>query len=256
MTAGVGPPEAPATAPPAAPKMNTLQRLVGAIAAPTRTFEEIARRPDVLWPLLIYFVLGILFVIAIVPRIDFETAMREEIEASGRKLPEEELDRTVRFTAGLAKAGFYASPLIGIAMYAIVAGVLLLTFRLIGGEGNYKQAFSATLYAWVPLVIKSVAMTAVVLARGTVDLPELNNVVLSNPGFLVDPKENAVLFAALSSLDLFTIWSLALFAIAFSYIARVSKAKAAAVIVSWWLVITFVQVGFTALGAAAKARQS
>jgi len=60
--------------------------------------------------------------------------------------------------------------------------------------------------------------------------------VRSNLGFLVSMKSNPMAFAVLTSLDIFTIWVLILFIIGFTYVARVSKAKAATIVVTLWLV--------------------
>ena len=71
-----------------------------------------------------------------------------------------------RMTKAGGKVFAWAAPGIFVIWYLLVAGVLLLTFRLMGGEGNFSQAFSATLYAWMPQVISSIIGTIVAVARG------------------------------------------------------------------------------------------
>jgi hypothetical protein len=63
-------------------------------------------------------------------------------------------------------------------------------------------------------------------------------------------KEQPVLFSALSSFDLFTIWTIFLLAVGFSAFSRFSKAKSATIIVSLWIVMILIRVGFAAMGAA------
>lgn len=247
MTAGVDAPQAPVSDPAAAPKTNTLQRLVGALFAPTATFEGIARKPNVLVPLIIYIVWSIASSVLMVPHMDFETSSREQIEKTQPNLAPEDVDRMVKMNAGIVKGMFYASPVISIIFFVILAAILLGAFRILGGEGDFLQALSVTIYAWTPQLLKAIATLIIVMVRGKVDLIELNTIVRSNPGFLVDMNEHPVLFSLLSSLDLFTIWTVALLSIGFAYVSRFSKAKAATIVISLWAFWTVLKVGGAAV---------
>lgn len=247
--AGAGLP--PVNSVPPEPKPNALQRIVGAIIAPSATFASIARRPDFAVILVLYVLLGIVSSITMVKYIDFESGIREQMESTNRNMKPEDIDRSVRFGAAAAKGIMYASPILSLAVYAIIAGVLLIAFRAMGGEGTFLQAFSVTLYAWVPMMIKGLLMLVILISRGTVGIEELNNLVISNLGFLVDMKEQKVLYALLSSFDLFTFWTLALMVIGFSYVAKMTKSRAAAIVLFLWAFVVFLKVGMAALGAAA-----
>ncbi|HEY3055505.1 MAG TPA: Yip1 family protein [Thermoanaerobaculia bacterium] len=249
MTSEIG------TAPPQAPvaqqeNKGFLQRVIGVLFSPDETFQDIARRPDVLWPLVLLMVVTLASTVIVVPRMDFETMMRDNIERSGKNMAPEDADRMVRVMTASAKVFGYASPILAIAVWAIVAGVLLIAFRLFGGEGTFKQAFSVTLYGWLPLLINSIIATIILAAKGSVDPTQMSTLVRSNLAFLVDPKANPLAFAALSSLDIFTVWSLVLFVIGFAYVAGMSKARSAAIVISLWVVAIFFKVGFAAIGAA------
>ncbi|HUP48846.1 MAG TPA: YIP1 family protein [Thermoanaerobaculia bacterium] len=218
--------------------------------APVETLREIASRPDLVTPLVLILLVSLVTSIIVVPRVDFETAVRESMAQANPNLSEADLDRMVRFSAAFAKVFAYASPLLTLLILAIIAGVLLLAFRLFGGEGSFKQAFSVTLYAWIPLVIQGIAGAGILLARGSVPAEELGNLVMSNPGFLVDMKENPVVFALLSSIDVFTFWSLALFVIGFSFLSRFSMRKSAAIVLTLWVVLLMIpKIGLAQFGA-------
>ena len=250
MTTGVqtAPPPPPAQE---EPGKGSLERLTGVLMSPDETFRDIARRPNVLLPLAVLFVVSILSAVLIIPRIDFEATVRDQMENNPRaaSMSPADMERAVRFGAAFGKAIGYASPVIGIAVWAVIAGVLLIAFRLFGGEGTYKQAFSVTLYAWLPVLIKSIITTVVALTKTSIDATQMATLVTSNPAFLIDIKDHPVAFSLLSSIDLFVIWSLVLFVIGFAHVARVSKAKSASIIVTLFAVITIVKVGFAALGA-------
>lgn len=255
MTIGADETQPPVTPVPPAPEpeVNPFQRVVGVIIAPFRTFAEIARRPDVLVPLILIVVIGYASTFAILPRTDMDAMMEAQIEAAKKQNPnmsDEDLERGMKFGAALTKVIFYIQPLMMIVWYLIVAGVLLLGFRLFGGEGTFKQAFSVTVYSWMPYVILTIITTIVVVAKGTFDPITAATLVKSNPAFLVEMKEQPVLYSLLSMLDIFTFWVLALLVIGFSEVSKFSKAKSAAVVISLWLVLAVIRLGFAAMGAA------
>lgn len=233
-------------------KQNVFERMAGVLFAPAETFQNIVRHPDILAPLLIIVILGYISTAVIMPKIDM-TSMMEQQAAQMRKqnpnMSEDQVAQMERISAAGVKVMSWVLPVLMVAWYAIMAGVLLLAFRLLGGEGNFKQAFSVTLYAWMPMVLLSILSTIIVLARGTFDPVTAATLVKSNPAFLVDMKEQPLLFSLLSSFDLFTIWMIALLIIGFATIARVSKAKAAAIVISLWIALIVVKLGFAALGA-------
>jgi hypothetical protein len=240
----------PSTTAEVVPATNGFKRVAGVLFAPVETFREIAARPDILVPVAVIVIISILSSIIIAPRVDFETAMREQFAQAGRNMSQEDMDRAVRFSTAIAKAMIYVAPLLNMIFFAAVAGIFLLGFRLFGGEGNFKQAFSVTLYSWMPMMIAAIAMLAILIARGNVGAEELNGLVMSNLGFLVDLKENPVVYALLSSIDVFTFWTLALFVIGFSFVSRLSRGKSAAIVLTLWVVMIVIKVGFAALGAA------
>lgn len=233
----------PATAPapgPAEPKPNPFARMIGVLFSPNETFASIARRPDWVVPLLVIIVIGYVGTIIVLPRMDWDaiTAMQEEqMRAKSPNMSQEQIDQMARMTKAGGKVFGYVAPVVFVIWYLLVAGVLLLTFRLTGGEGTFKQAFSATLYSWMPMVLGSIVGTIVIVARGGLfDPTYAATLVKSNPAFLADPKANPVLFALLASFDIFTIWTVVLLIIGFAALSRSSKAKAATIVISWWVV--------------------
>lgn len=237
----------------APPATNGFKRVTGVLFAPVATFREIAARPDILVPMVIIVIISILSSVVIAPRVDFETAMREQFAQAGRNMSQEDIDRAVRFSTAIAKGMIYVAPLLNLIIFAAVAGIFLLAFRLFGGEGNFKQAFSVTLYSWMPMMIAGIAMLVILIARGNVEAEQLNSLVMSNLGFLVDMKENPVVYALLSSIDVFVFWTLALFVIGFSFLSGLSRGQSAAIILPLWAVMIVVKVGFAAMGAARAA---
>jgi hypothetical protein len=239
-----------------AEKKSVFSRIAGVLFAPAETFQEIARRPDILAPLLIILLVGYASTLLIIPKLDVESmfeAQSAQIRKQNPDIADADLERMRTWGAASAKVFAYISPVLMVIWYVIVAGVLLGAFRLMGGEGTFKQAFSATIYAWVPLTLLAIITTVVVMARGSFDPTTAATLVRSNPAFLTSLTEQPVLFALLSALDLFTLWTLVLLIFGFSALSRLSKGRSAAIVITLWLALVFVRVGFAALGAARAA---
>ena len=249
MTTGTAEPYPPAPPPVDLPAKNSFQRIAGVLFAPADTFRDIARKPDILIPLAILVILGFISAAILVPRMDFDAMMQEQMAQSGRQMSDADMERAAKMGAAFGKVMAFASPILGVIVWAIIAGVLLLAHRLFGGEGDFKQAFSTTMYAWIPQAISAIVLTIVAAAKGEVNPATMQTLVKSSPAFLVEMTEHPILFSLLSSLDIFTIWTLILLIIGFSTLSRVSRGKSAAIVISLWLMTVVVKLGFAALGA-------
>lgn len=236
-----------------APSKNSFQRIAGVFFTPASTFGDIARRPDILVPLIVVLVISIVSAVMIVPHVDFAEAIRAEIEKNPN-IAADDADRIVRIGAASAKVFAYASPVMTVIVLAVVAGVLLLAFRMFAGEGTFRQAFSATLYAWFPLLVKSILTAVVALSRGTVPAEQLAAMIRSNPAFLVDMKAQPAAFVLLSSLDIFTIWTVVLLVIGFAALSKLEKMRSAVIIVSLWVIVILGRLGLATLAASRAAR--
>lgn len=242
--------EAPAPSPPEAPapKPSGFERIIGVLMSPSETFASIARQPDWIAPLVIIMIVALAGGILVAQRVDFGSAVREAMEERGN-VPQAQVDSAVKITSAVSKIAAYCSPLLSVLILMIIAAVMLLAFRLMGGEGDFRQAFSTTVYAWMPSVIKSIVVTIILAAKGEVSALDLATLVRSNLGFLVGLKEHPVLFALLTSVDIFTIWTLALFIIGFAYVSKFSKAKSAAIVITLFVIATL----FKLIGPAMRA---
>jgi len=239
MTTTDVPASAPAPAAPA-PKPNSFQRIIGVLFSPNETFASIARQPDWVVPLVIILVLSLVGGLVFAQRVDFGAGIRDAMEQRGN-VPQDQIDRAVRIGTAAAKIFSYCAPVVSLIILLIIAGVILLAFRVMGGEGDFRQALSVTAYAWMPGVIKSLLITIIVAVRN-VSATELPTVLRSNLAFLVSLKQNPLLFALLSKLDVFTIWLLVLLIIGFAFVSGFSKAKSAAIIIGLWVVATLLSL--------------
>ena len=115
-----------------------------------------------------------------------------------------------------------------------------------GAEVKFKQAMAITMYAFLPGIIKALIATAVV-GMGAAEGFTFQNQVASNLGGLVDPTSSHFLYAVLTSIDAFTIWTLVLTGIGYSCVTRVKRGTCMGVVFGWWMVVTLVGAGIGCL---------
>ena len=235
----VPPPPPPPEGPAAEPGSSSFDRMAGVIMSPAETFESVARRPDWVTPLLVILSIALLAGILIATRVDFRSLARESMEMNPRtaEIPADRVESMVGFTATTMRISTYLNPILQAIALLLVASVLQISFRLFGGDTTFKQAFSVTLYSWIPRVIKGLIGLVVLFSKSDLGIFDLQNPVMSNLGFLSDPKSNPLLYAVLSSVDLFAIWSVVLLTIGFSVASRLSRGKSAAIVFGWWIVV-------------------
>ena len=224
--------ETPASPPsPATPKPSGLQRIADVLVSPDETFASIARQPTFLAPLILIIVVSAITGIVFAQRVDFVSATREAMEERGN-MTEAQMESALRITGIVSKIISYGSPLLAVIVLLLIAAIMLLAFRVMGGEGAFDQAFSVTVYAWMPQIIKTVVMTIIIAVKTGVTAVDIPVLVRSNPAFLVTMKDHPMLFGLLTNLDIFGIWTLVLFIFGFAHVAKVSKAKSAATVIT------------------------
>ena len=237
---------------PAAPSKSVFQRIAGVFFAPNETFQDIARKPDILWPLLIIIIVGYVTTFVMMPRMDFDTMLAQQAEQMKEKQPnmsDADIERIGRLGRASMKVMQFAGPLIAVVWYLLMAVVLWGAVRIMGGEGTFPQSLSATLYSWMPLLLFSIILAIIAVAQGSIDPAQMATIVKSNPAAFMDAKEQPVLASFLSSFDIFTIWTVVLLILGFSALSRLSKGKTAAIVLGLWFVMIGIKVGFAALGA-------
>jgi hypothetical protein len=225
-------------------------RLVGVLVSPVKTFESIARRPT--W--------GVAFVVLVVlaaasgvlawQRVDSQQmreSTREQVAARGQALNDEQLDQAVKFTQIVGYGCSAAMPAIA---YLIAALALWGAFKVAGGEIGFPGSLAVTVHGMMPWGVAALLAVPVVLARGTVDYDQLRaGIMLASSAAALAPADaSQVTLAVLSSLDVFSLWTIVLLAIGFAAAARVSRAKAAITVTVLWLLWVVVKVALAAVG--------
>lgn len=221
------------------------ERILDTFVAPSKTFEDIRRNASWWVPWLLISILSVVFVATIDKKIGFDRVSETQIQKSARaeqfdKLPPEQKQKQLAFSASITKYISYASPLFILLSLAVVAAVLMAVFNFgMGQQVSFQRSMAIVAYSWLPSLISSVLAIATLFV---VD-PEgydIRKPVASNLGVLFDGK---FLSSFLSAFDVFMIWTIALLAIGFSANTKVKRGTAFGVIFGVYLFYKLIVAG-------------
>lgn len=238
------------TAPIQAP-MSETQRVIDTFVAPTKTFNDLRRKATFWGPLIIMIIVGIAYGFTVQQKIGWEKAVTNMVH-QGSQAKAEQFDAApeagkqiaAKITA-ITSYGYFAIVLIITALIALLNWVTV-NFGF-GGKSTYGQIYAVSLYASLVMNIKFLLGIIAIFAGLAPDSFLISNPVGTNIGYYLSTDVPKWLIAFCTHLDLFEIWSLVLTIIGVSIVARVSRGKAAAVVVGWWLIFVLIAVGSAAL---------
>jgi hypothetical protein len=235
----------PAAPPPAGD--SAFGRVFGVFFSPGKTFEAIARRPTWLAPLALWLLVSLAISAVLVPRMDFEKMVRDRMEKGGRTVTDEQVQSITERQKPIVSVISYASALILPALVALLTAVILWgAFRAFGWDATFRQSFGATTHAFLPGVLGSILLLVPLMRQEKVDPSAIGDLLRSNLGFLV-PRDSKFLHSLLSSIDVFSFWTIALLAIGFAAAARIRKGPAAGLIIALWAVYVLGKAGLASM---------
>jgi hypothetical protein len=194
--------------------LGEVSRLTGVFFEPTKTFQDIAERPNFWVPLIIMMVTSITFLVLFSQHVGWERMMRHQMEMSSRtaQLSPEQKEAQVQMLTKFAGVGGYVGAVVFITVGTLIwAAILLLIVKtMMGAPVGLKQIYALLCYSSLPGVIFSVLALAVMFMKAPDDF-NMQNPLMFNPGAFMDPTTTSKgLLSLASALDLFTIWKLLL----------------------------------------------
>jgi hypothetical protein len=215
---------------------NLLQRVILVFTAPGKLGEALRRRWPWLWALAIVVVVGTLIVL-ITP----EELLRQAAEAQVRGRPEgQPLPSTATMRAIGAGAAFAG----GFVVAAVIGGILYLVFSVFFGQSEltYKQHLSALSHAWWILMVGSLVVFALQVAKGDATLR-------LGLGLLLAEEPSSFPGHFIANITIFGLWSSAALGLVESGLSgrKVTAGKAAGTIVVLYLLFAAIVAGFSSL---------
>ncbi len=234
------------------PPLTQVQRVTDTFVAPAKTFADVRRNRSWWLPFLILAVFSYLFTLTALahvgaPRLA-ESAIRNN-PAQSEKLQQaspEQRAQTLRITATFMQASFYSWPVLLLLFTLLGALLLWVGFNfMLGGTAAFAGMFAVMMFAWLPGIIRSVLSTAM-LFLGDPEGFNINDPVGTNPGFYLGAGSPVFLKSVLSSIDILSIWTLALMAIGGAIVARVKIRSGLILVFTAWLVFVLARAGIAA----------
>jgi hypothetical protein len=228
-------------------------RIIGALVAPVKTFESLAQKPSWVLALVVTLLCAIGVSAVVVNHTDFAGSIRQQMEKqatrSGQSLSAEEMDSRVAMGQKFATVAALAGPPIWIPLsFLLMAVVFWLGLRMLGGEFRYSLSFAVCLHALLPSLLLGLLTIPVALGRSTITVDELRRgIVTSSAAAFAPDGASPMVVALLSSLDLFSFWSLALLVIGYRAASKARAGAVAGVVIGIWILYVLGKVGFAAL---------
>ncbi len=151
---------------------------------------------------------------------------------------------------GLVRNMTWGGAVVGLPLVLlVVSGALHFAFTFFAAaELRFKTTFSLVAHAFLPASLIGGPLALLVMALKGEWSQSPDQVLQTSPAALLDPLGTPrALFAAASSFDLFTLWTVVLLSIGFGLATRRSTGSSAAVVVTLWLLMVLGKVGLTAL---------
>jgi hypothetical protein len=232
-----------------APPLTEVQRVVDTFTSPSKTFTDILRKASFLGPLIILILSCCLYAFSVQSKVGWDKVFENTMHQSPKqqdsydKMPANVKVISAKVTGGVSY-GYWAIVLIFTAINTLLVWVTV-NFGF-GGTAKYGQIYAVNMYATLVFNIKFLLAVAALFAGVAPDSFLISNPVGTNIGYYLSTDAPKWLMALCIHMDIFELWSLALAVIGVAIVARVSRGKAAAAVIGWWLLIVLIGVGYTA----------
>lgn len=234
------------------PGLSESQRIIDTFVAPTLTFKDILRSASWWLPFALAALLTLAVSFTIDRKVGFERVVENQIHSSPKQeqqlstLAPEVRDRQLHSMAAGYRYTSYATPLIILAFSALGALVLwgCVNFGL-GAHATFTQMLAVWMYASLPRLLTGVLTMISLIIGSNNEGFDLKNPVGTNLAYYL-PDLSPALRTALSFLDIVGIWNLLLLILGVAIVARISRGKAAAVVLGLWVLGLIVSVASTA----------
>ncbi|HVT16896.1 MAG TPA: YIP1 family protein [Thermoanaerobaculia bacterium] len=228
---------------------SSLGRLAGALFAPGKTFASIARRPTWAVAMLVLVVLASVVGFMAAQRMDFADLIHHRLAESGQQVPDNIVERQIEMAQKFGRVFAAGGGVFYAVILLLIALVFWVAFKLLGSDMDFRASLSTTLHACMPGAVAQLLSIPVILSRASFGYQDLRtgSFLTSNLAAFAGPDAKPWLLALLSSFDVFTLWVVALLAIGYRLVARVSATAATVTVVVLWLAWVAIRVGWSAI---------
>ena len=198
-----------------------------ALAAPGRGIAEAAERRRALTALCLATAASLVFAAVALPRLDYEAAARGRVRgAEALEQTQFQREEAVATARKLGHITGWAGAALAPTLLAAGAAVLLFAgFRVAGTRPGFKETYAVAAHGMLPIWLAGLLAIPAVLARAPLPPDDLPRLLPSSLAAIV-PRAAPPLAAALSAVDFFALWAVALVATGMARASGASRARA------------------------------
>jgi hypothetical protein len=229
--------------------LSEVERVVDVFVAPSKTFTDILRSSKWWLPFVLMMIVTLASAFVVERQVGFARVVENQIHQNPKQedqlsnlTPEQRAARVRGMSIGYRYTTYCA--FIFILIFVAIAALLYwASFNFgLGARTTYGQMFAVWMYAGLPKLFIGLLTIVTLLFGANVDAYDMRNPVGTNLAYFM-PDSSPVIRAILSFFDVVGIWSLVLLIIGTAIVAKVSRGKAAAVVIGWWVFGLVVSVG-------------
>jgi hypothetical protein len=232
--------------------LSPFERVVNTFIEPSKTFNDIKRNRSWWLPFVIIAVLGYGFCFTAVQHVGWDSLTTNVLKSNPRnaarldKAAPAEQAQMLSVTKGFMEGFMVGSPVVILAVNALFALLLWVGFAFVlGGTTSYGEMFAVSIFASLPNALNSVIAIVTVLSSD----PQTYNLNLPSPSnlaYFLSTDSAAWLLSIGKSLDVFSLWSLALAGFGGALVAKVKPIRGVAMVFGVWVLYVLVKTGIAA----------
>jgi hypothetical protein len=216
---------------------------------PTETFSKIFVKPRVWMAIVLQVALGVLFTSIWLQKMDAREFMKAQMEQNARiqQLPAEQVEQIIDSQARFMRTwGRIAPFFVPVILDLILAGIFMFVFRFfMAADVSFMQSLATVAWTFAALsLIQTPIMLLVFWLKGDWNL-DPNQIIQANPTIFFEVGSmSRWIWSLLSSFDLFSLWTLFLFATGFSVAGKRDLSAGLWGVGILWVVYLSVKTGF------------
>ncbi len=240
-------PAVPETPPP--DSGSFLGNLFNLYFEPTETFAKIFVKPRVWMAIVLQVAMGVLFTSVWLEKMDAREFMKAQMEQNSRiqQMPAEQVEQIINTQAGFMRTWARIAPFfVPVVIDLILAGIFLFVFRFfLAADVSFIQSLATVAWTFAAIgLVQTPIMLLVFWLKGDWNV-DPNQIIQANPTIFFEVGGlPGWLWSLLSSFDLFSLWTLFLFATGFSVAGKRGLSTGVWGVLIPWVVYLAFKVGF------------
>jgi hypothetical protein len=221
--------------------LNEVERVVDVFVAPSKTFIDILRNTSWWLPFILMLLVTVGSTVAVDKQVGFTRVAENQMQERPRQaeqynnLPADQKAAQLENIAKIYRVTSYGSFVLILTFVAIGALLYWATFNFgLGARTTFQQMFAVWMYASLPRLFTGLLSIGLLMAGVNTEGYNMQNPVGTNLAYYL-PDSPLWLRPLLSFFDVIGLWVVALLILGTAIVAKVPRAKAATVVLGWWL---------------------